>query len=153
MSNFDTRQEPEWLAAESTAVQNYLGILQSVISRMANNSTNCKTWCITLVSAIIVVIADKEKPNYVWTALLPVVLFFFLDAYYLAQERSFRLTYNDFVKKIQTNSVSASDLFIVAPIKGFNVPKATFEAVFSFAVYPFYVTLIVLLFIGRYLVL
>jgi hypothetical protein len=41
---------------ESPAVHSYLGILQNVIGRMAADSGSCKTWCITLVSAIIVVV-------------------------------------------------------------------------------------------------
>ncbi len=49
---------------ESPSVQSYLNILQSIISRMAANSSGCKTWCITLVSAIIPIIADKGKPAY-----------------------------------------------------------------------------------------
>ena len=140
------------LLAESIAVQTYVNILQGIITRMATNSSNCKTWCVTLVSAIVVVIADKAKPNYVLVALLPVILFFFLDAYYLAQERSFRETYNDFVKRIQAGSATINDLFNVAPVRGFNVAKSTFEAMFSFAVYPFYTTLLVLLILGRYLI-
>jgi hypothetical protein len=153
MSNFLPSESTSGsLLAESIAVQTYVNILQGIITRMATNSSNCKTWCVTLVSAIVVVIADKAKPNYVLVALLPVILFFFLDAYYLAQERSFRETYNDFVKRIQAGSATINDLFNVAPVRGFNVAKSTFEAMFSFAVYPFYTTLLVLLILGRYLI-
>jgi hypothetical protein len=72
------------LTPDSSAVQKYLELLQAVINRMASNCTGCKTWCITLVSATIVIIADKGKPSYVWIALVPLALFFFLDSYYLA---------------------------------------------------------------------
>lgn len=75
---------------ESGAVQSYLGILQGVINRMASNSAGCKTWCITLVSAITTVIADKSNSSYVWVALVPISLFLFLDAYYLGLEQRFR---------------------------------------------------------------
>lgn len=153
MSSSDQEKKvSDRLAAESPAVQSYLNILQGVISRMATSSANCKTWCVTIVSAIIVVIADKAKPNYVWIALLPVTLFFFLDAYYLGQERSFRAIYNDFVKRLKNDDANQNDLFSLIPLKGFNVVKITFEAIFSFAIYPFYLTLIVLLIIGRYLI-
>lgn len=49
---------------ESPSVQSYLNILQSIINRMVANSSGCKTWCITLVSAVILIIADKGKPAY-----------------------------------------------------------------------------------------
>jgi len=54
---------------DSPAVQSYLTILQDVIGRMASNSAGAKTWCIALVSAIIVVIADKGEPGYVFMLL------------------------------------------------------------------------------------
>ena len=62
---------------ESGAVQSYLGILQGVINRMASNSAGCKTWCITLVSAIAVVVADKTNTSFIWVALIPIALFLF----------------------------------------------------------------------------
>lgn len=141
------------LALESSSVQSYLNILQSIISRMAGNSANCKSWCITLVSAILVVIADKAKPNYAWIALIPVILFFFLDAYYLGQERAFRSTYNDFVQRMHAGAVGATDLFLVAPPKGFNVVTYTLQASSSFAIYPFYLTLIIMIGVARFFIL
>lgn len=59
------------LTVESTAVQSYLNILQTIINRMATNSANCKTWCVTLVSAILVIIVDKGKADYIWITLIP----------------------------------------------------------------------------------
>ena len=141
------------LAPESSSVQSYLNILQGIISRMAGNSANCKTWCITLVSGILVVIADKAKPNYAWIALIPVILFFVLDAYYLGQERAFRATYNDFVRQLHTGTVGANDLFLVAPLMGFNVLTSTLQATLSFAIYPFYLTLIIMIGVARFFIL
>ncbi len=140
-------------ALESSSVQSYLNILQTIVSRMAGNSANCKTWCITLVSGILVVIADKAKPNYGWLALIPTVLFLFLDAYYLGQERAFRDTYNNFVRRMHTGTAETKDLFIVAPLKGFNVITATLQSTLSFAIYPFYLTLIAMIIIARLFIL
>ncbi len=86
--------------AESPAVKAHLDIMQGVIQRMAANSASCKTWCISLVSAILVVAADKGKPQLVWLALLPTLMFFLLDTYYLAFEKGFRDSYKDFVLKV-----------------------------------------------------
>jgi hypothetical protein len=156
------------LTVESSAVQKYLDILQSVISRMAGNSSNCKSVCITLVSAIAVVIADKGKPDFAWITLIPVILFCFLDAYYLGLEQGFRNTYNEFVKKLQNGVATPKDLFLVIPkrtvkkhqadglttleTRAFNPVYGTLKALISFAVYPFYLTLIVVLLLGRFLV-
>lgn len=127
---------------DSPAVQSYLTILQGVIGRMASNSAAAKTWCIALVSAIIVVIADKEQPRYVWIALVPVGLFFLLDAYYLGLERQFRERYNAFIGKLHEDAAEVDDVFIVTPGGGLSgTMKAALLACGSVSVWPFYVLL------------
>jgi hypothetical protein len=126
------------LDINSPAVQNYLTILQGVVSRMAGNSANCKTWCVSIVSAILVLIADKGKPDYAFIALIPVALFCLLDAYYLAQERAFREIYKEFVGKLVVDNATVEDLFSLRSMQGFHVAQATCDAITSFAVYPFY---------------
>ena len=88
---------------DSPSIQTHLGILQGVVQRMASNSSNCKAWCVTLVAAVLVIVADKGKPEYAWIALLPTLIFACLDAYYLALEKAFRNSYNDFRTKINWN--------------------------------------------------
>lgn len=136
---------------ESRAVQSYLSILQSVINRMAANSSGCKTWCITLVSAIIVIIADKGKPAYVWVSIVPILPFLFLDSYYLGLEKQFRDRYNEFIKKLHSGSATAEDLFIITSDKGIRVFfAATGKALISLSVWPFYGLLAGMMFIVRY---
>jgi hypothetical protein len=127
---------------DSPAVQAYLTILQAVIARMASNSAGAKTWCIALVSAIIVVIADKAEPRYVFIALVPVGLFFLLDAYYLGLEKQFRHRYNDFIGKLHEGKAEVKDVFIVTSEEGLaGTMKAAFVACGSVSVWPFYVLL------------
>jgi hypothetical protein len=134
----------------SPAVQSYVAILQGVISRMATNSASGKTWCIALVSAIIVVIADKGQPDYVWISLVPIGLFFLLDAYYLGLERQFRDRYNDFIAKLHDGKAQVNDVFIVTPgggLKGSVI--ATGKACGSVSVWPFYLLLAIMLLVMR----
>lgn len=131
---------------ESPAIQSYLAILQAVIGRMASNSAGAKTWCIALVSAIILVVADKGEPAYVWIALVPVGLFFFLDAYYLGMERQFRDRYNDFIGKLHEDRAEIEDLFVVTPGSGLTETiKSTAIATGSVSVWPFYSILVLML--------
>ena len=65
-----TEQTASPLSETSPSVHAHLSILQSVIQRMASNSTSCKTWFITVVSAILVIVADKGKPNFAFIALV-----------------------------------------------------------------------------------
>ena len=74
----------------SQSVQSHLSILQNVIQRMASNSSSSKAQCITLVSAILVIVADKGKPHIALISIIPILLFFVLDTYYLALENGFR---------------------------------------------------------------
>ncbi|MEA5517077.1 hypothetical protein [Nodularia sp. UHCC 0506] len=153
MSNYNPQSQPHKVDPDSNSVQSYLNILQGVIARMANNSASCKTWCISLVSATLVVLADKNKPTYAWISLIPIVLFFLLDSYYLGQERSFREIYNDFVKELHSGEVTIDQLFMLKPPKGMNVVNLLFTSSLSFSVYPFYLTLLITVIIARYFIL
>ena len=63
-------------------------MLQGIINRMASNSASCKTWTVTLVTAVLVLWGEKtvQLPN-PWISLIPVVLLHLLDCYYLGLER------------------------------------------------------------------
>jgi len=135
----------------SPSIQTHLGILQGIVLRMATNSTACKTWCITIVSAILVIVADKGKPDFVWIALFPAILFAGLDAYYLALEKGFRNSYNEFIRKLHTGQLSTEDMYSVAPT-GRNLDLQV-SALKSFSVWGFYVPLVALLAIARKVVL
>ncbi len=140
MDNIESR-------ASSQAVQAHLGILQGVIQRMASNSASCKGWCITLVAALLVVVADKGKPQMALIALIPTLLFLALDAYYLALEKAFRKSYNHFIEKLHSAQLQASDLYVVEPEGA--VTRLAFSALLSFSIWPFYGTLLVMVCLAR----
>lgn len=135
------------LKENSPAVQTHLGILQSVIQRMATNSSSSKAWCITLVSAILVVVADKGKPDYALIAFIPTLLFLVLDTYYLALEKGFRNSYNEFIKKLHGNTISTPDLYSVSPTGA--IYSLFFKSLISFSIWPFYLTLLGMICIAR----
>jgi hypothetical protein len=139
------------LTEESASVQAHLEILQSIIQRMATNSASCKAWCITIVSAILVLIADKGKPNLALLAFLPTFLFLALDAYYLALEKAFRSSYNLFVRKLHSSELQLDDLFYVIP-RG-DMTKHQIEALKSFSVWGFYGALAVLVMLTKQVVI
>jgi hypothetical protein len=112
-----TNEKSPPLNPDSPAVLNYLTTLQGIITRFAANSGSCKTLCVTLVSAIVVVITNKAKPEFAGIAFLPIVSLAILDAYYLGLERSFRNTYHNFTQKLLNNSASTEDLFKLIPTK------------------------------------
>ncbi|MFL6261646.1 MAG: hypothetical protein ACJ76Y_18270 [Thermoanaerobaculia bacterium] len=71
----------------------HLDLLQGVISRMASNSFLLKGWSVTLASALFGLSAKDAEPKLALLALLPILVFWGLDAYYLGYERQFRVLY------------------------------------------------------------
>ena len=132
----------ENLTANTPSVQSHLTILQDVIGRMAANSAASKTWCITIVSALLVVVADKTNTDYALLAFIPVFLFLFLDSYYLALERGFRISYNGFIRKLHRNEATVEDIFIVSLGGGVgHILALTTRSLFSLSIWPFYLVL------------
>ena len=134
-----TEQLP--LDHQSPAVQKHLEIMQGVINRMAENSRSCKVWCVTLVSAILVLVARTGESDHALIASAPTILFYVLDAYYLSLERAFRRSYRRFVCTIHEGRTSTSDLYAVFPTG--SIMHGTLWAMFrSFSVLPFYIVVI-----------
>ncbi len=100
-------------------VRAHLSMMQSVITRMDENSRSCKTWAVTIVAAMLVVMAKFEIPTTdesfglleTWIAVVPATIFWVLDAYYLALERGFRDSYDNFVRRFRSEKLSRDDLF------------------------------------------
>lgn len=69
----------------------YLQMMHENIARMAGNSANCKTWLVTLVSGLLAIGASIETLNgWLFLTLLPIFIFWSMDAYYLKLERGMR---------------------------------------------------------------
>jgi hypothetical protein len=135
---------------ESSAVQNYLIILQNIVNRLAGNSANCKTWGITLVSAIVVFAYQQTQANVIWVALIPLTLCFLLDIYYLALEKHFRNVYNDFVRDVHAGTAKTGALYVIPPPSGAIATLGSMaNAIRSFSIWPFYGLIIVMLIIAR----
>lgn len=73
-----------------------LKIIQDIIKRMAFNSFMIKGWAITLVVATLLLKGDKYQ---LLIAYIPLLIFWFLDAYFLQQERLYRELYKWVVAK------------------------------------------------------
>lgn len=77
----------------------HLEFIQDVITRMNSNSFSIKEWAITVMAALLALYASSANALYIFVAIIPTIMFWFLDAYYLQQERKFRGVYNDVIKK------------------------------------------------------
>ena len=77
----------------------HLEMIQGVINRMAKNSFMLKGWAVTLAACIFALASKDTDKMYFLISYLPVIVFWFLDSYYLLQERLYRDLYNDVRKK------------------------------------------------------
>ena len=80
----------------------YIEMLQDNIERMAGNSANCKTWMVTIVSALIALQCSIDDLNWwILLGILPIVLFWYLDVYYLHLQRGMRNLETDFLNMLR----------------------------------------------------
>lgn len=116
----------------------HLEMIQSVIERMGNNSFLIKGWSITLVSAIFIfAIQEAEKTFALWT-LVPAIIFWCLDGFYLWQERLLRSLYNH-VRKLDEKKIDFSmDTSKVMNEKILNRKNNWINAMFSRTLLPFH---------------
>jgi hypothetical protein len=68
---------------------------------MASNSFAAKGWSIGLTTALIAYSLRGNNLRFAWVAVIPVALFWSLDAYYLALERGFRALFKVAVETTQ----------------------------------------------------
>jgi len=114
-------------------------IIQDIIKRMASNSFSVKTWTITLVVITLILRGDS---NHVYIAFLPLFAFWFLDAYYLQQERLFREVYKWTIKYRPEND---DKIFELNPQNFKDKIESIFNTMFSISILPFYGSIFFLL--------
>lgn len=109
----------------------HLNMIQSVITRMASNSLQVKCWCITIVSATIIL----SRSSIIATCVLPVLLFFCLDVRYLSLEKAYRDLYDE-VRKKDDSSIDFSMEY---------KPVSKMKALRSWSIWLFYPPMALLL--------
>lgn len=85
----------------------HLEMIQGIVNRVASNSFLLKGWAVTITSALVALSFKSKIDEYSWFIITPLLLFWFLDAYYLSQEKIFRDLYED-VRKKENNEIDFS---------------------------------------------
>ena len=115
----------------------HLEMLQSGIARMATYSASAKSYCVTLLTAIVGFAISTKNLQVLYGGFIPIVVFFLLDAQYLRLERRFRLVFDD----IRSGNWDNITDF------GFPIHKTRkqylFAVAFSWSVLPFYAMMII----------
>lgn len=129
----------------------YLEFLQTNIARMSQCSFQIKGLTVSVVSAFLAVYAatiehGKGNTAFIVIPIFPTVIIWFLDTYYLLQERKFRGIYNDVtcmgIKKKQIHKFEM-------PLNLYNGGKYNyFRTLFSYTEWPLYLGMIAGLVVG-----
>ena len=72
----------------------HIEMIESVIVRMGQNSFAIKGWTMTLIVAICGLSAVGAEKRFAFLAIVPILVFWVLDSFYLQRERNFRELYN-----------------------------------------------------------
>lgn len=117
----------------------HLTMLQTVISRMGANSFTLKALSATFGSAAIAVMASVQKPSiyYAVSAVIPIVIFWLMDAQYLRYEHGYRRLF-DHVRKGE--EIEAYDLNAEPFMSDL---KPILRLAVSWSVGPFYIAILV----------
>lgn len=119
----------------------HLEFIQNVITRMNTNSFQIKGWSIVIVSALMAVYASTQNSYFFLAAIFPTSIFWFLDAYYLNQERKFRGLYNDVAGV--TDKPKEIKLFAMRPDLYVGGQYSYWSAFFSITILKMYLAIII----------
>lgn len=122
--------------------EKHLEFIQNVITRMGQNSFQAKAWCITVISALLVLVINKNCQN--WTpyaiSISVTILFCSLDTYYLYLEKGYRALYNICAGIEKTGVIKKYDMIIPKEYRGI---RRYFIALRSVSTGLFYLVIII----------
>ncbi len=101
--------------------EKYLDNIQSVITRHNNNSFTIKGWTITISMAIFALSGTVNEPFFALMPIVPIIIFWRLDSFYLANERCFICLYNAAINEYSLK-VKNSELQNVKKVR-FDIDK------------------------------
>jgi hypothetical protein len=104
----------------------HLTMIQAVISRMAGNSFLLKGWAVTVTAGVAALASNKDDHRFVFIALLPTLVMWPLNGYFLCQERRFRKLY-DQVRLLPQDQIDYSMKPSGRPLSNISWLKCTFS--------------------------
>jgi len=100
--------------------QTHINTLQNIIARLSSYSMSCKTWAVTMVAALCVILVDSQNTKCSYIIFAPIIVFWFFDCYYLGLEKVFRNNYNDFLKSLDTETDIRDDMCFSLKVRRFG---------------------------------
>jgi small-conductance mechanosensitive channel len=119
----------------------HLEFIQGAVNRMASNLFFFKGWTVTLIAALFALAAKDSNQHFLVLGGFPLLIFWILDGYFLAQERRFRALFDHVRQKKDADIDFSMD---TNPFK--NEPRNTvFGAMFSSTLFVYYGVIILMM--------
>lgn len=121
----------------------HLELIQAVIARLANNGFLIKGWAVTLTTGVAAFANKRDTPLVFLVTLVPILVFWCLDATFLYHERRYHRLYH-------RASIRRAKLFRMTPHPELDKAGFWIAHLFKPTIWPVYlVLLLVLLFVGH----
>ena len=88
----------------------HLEFVQNIITRMNTNSFQIKTFTVTVLSVLLAIYVTNKNDFLLLIPICTTILFWFLDTFYLQQERKFRGVYNSIIRKDSSIKINDFEL-------------------------------------------
>lgn len=131
----------------------HLTMLQSIISRLAQNSFLLKGWCLTVISGLFAIAVNTKCLSMVFLLIIfsSSIIFWILDGYFLWQERLFRVLYDE-VRLIGEENIDFSMNTDNIVIRGEKQKKPCWiDAIFSKTLLIYYGGILAIIFFTFYI--
>jgi hypothetical protein len=124
----------------------HLEFIHNTINRMSGNSFLIKGWTISIIS-VLFIFTDKEmNEEFLLISIIAVIVFWYLNAFFLQQERKFRAVY-DKVRILPDEEIDFS-----MSTDDFKKGKfSLLSAFFGKTIWPLYLGILTMVAIGKYL--
>lgn len=131
----------EWVG-DRPSVLAHLGMIQTIVARMATSSASCKTWCLALLGAMTGLAGATHQPAVLGYVVIVVLVFWYLDVRYLAQEKAYRDLFNALAGKVR-DVQKPYGLLEAFNLKAETTSRNRWGAFFSWSTLPVYLTIVV----------
>ncbi|MDT0644653.1 hypothetical protein RM553_17570 [Zunongwangia sp. F363] len=125
----------------------HLDFIHSTINRMSNNSFLIKGWTISIVSIIFIFSDDEMNGSFLLISTVAVVIFWYLNGFFLQQERKFRALYNK-IRKLNEDDID----FSMSTEKFKSGKYHLISGIFGKTIWPFYVAILTMILLGKYVI-
>ncbi|MBO6301465.1 MAG: hypothetical protein J6N15_03400 [Ruminiclostridium sp.] len=116
----------------------HLEMIEGVIERMGSNSFQLKGWAVTLVALIGGFAAQGSDKRFFLIAFIPLIAFWFLDAFFLQLERKYKILYKN-VADLEENKIDFNMDTRKIVCAGKDAKRICYcKCLFSITEWPFY---------------